>query len=110
MPDSAATNSRIVAAYRERTKRSGELAATARDFFPSGVTHDGRYIEPYGIYVERAAGPHKWDVDGNRYVDYYGGHGALLLGHNPPEVTKATAEALAAGTHFGANHPLELRW
>ena len=76
--------------------------------FPSGVTHDGRYLEPYGVYVERAAGPGKWDVDGNGYVDYYGGHGALLLGHNHPKVLAAAQAALARGTHFGANHPLEV--
>jgi glutamate-1-semialdehyde 2,1-aminomutase len=50
------------------------------------------------------------DVDGNRYVDYYGGHGALLLGHNHPVVTAAVRSALERGTHFGASHPLEVRW
>ena len=55
-------------------------------------------------------GPHKWDVDGNRYVDYFGGHGALLLGHCHPEVTEAVQSALGAGTQFGANHPREVEW
>jgi glutamate-1-semialdehyde 2,1-aminomutase len=110
MPDSAPTNSKIVAAYRERTPGSAQLAETAQGLFPSGVTHDGRYLEPYGIYVERAAGPHKWDVDGNRYIDFFGGHGALLFGHNRREIVDAAAGALAGGTHFGANHPGEVRW
>jgi glutamate-1-semialdehyde 2,1-aminomutase len=103
-------NLTIEAAYRDRTPGSARLAAKARELFPSGVTHDGRYLEPYGIYVERAAGPCKWDVDGNRYIDYYGGHGALLLGHNHPKVAAAVQRALADGTHFGANHALEVRW
>jgi glutamate-1-semialdehyde 2,1-aminomutase len=103
-------NLTIEAAYRERTPGSAALAARAAGLFPSGVTHDGRYLEPYGIYALRAAGPYKWDVDGNRYVDYYGGHGALLLGHNHPAVGAAVAEALGQGTHFGASHPLEVRW
>ena len=35
---------------------------------------------PHPIYVARASGSRKWDVDGNEYVDYHGGHGALILG------------------------------
>lgn len=104
------TNSVIVTAYRQKTAGSERLAQEARTLFPNGVTHDSRILEPYGIYVERAQGPHKWDVDGNRYVDFFGGHGALLLGHNQPAVTDATARAMAAGTHYGANHPAEIRW
>jgi glutamate-1-semialdehyde 2,1-aminomutase len=110
VPADTVTNSRIVAAYREKTPGSAKLAAEARELLPSGIAHDSRHLDPFGIYVERAAGPHKWDVDGHRYVDYFGGHGALLLGHNHPAVIAATAEALARGTHFGANHPLEVRW
>jgi glutamate-1-semialdehyde 2,1-aminomutase len=104
------TNSTIVAVYRERTPRSERLAAEARAVLPSGIAHDSRHLDPYGIYVERAQGPRKWDVDGNEYVDYFGGHGALILGHNHPQVVAAIEEALAQGTHFGANHPREVRW
>ncbi len=110
MPDTMLTNSRVVAAYREKTPGSAELAEQAAQALPSGIAHDSRYLKPYALYIERAAGPHKWDVDGNRYVDYFGGHGALLLGHCHPEVSRAVAEALAQGTHFGANHPGEVAW
>lgn len=115
MPDSRSadgtlSNSPIEAAFRERTPGSAELAAEARNRFPSGITHDARHLRPYGVYVDAAAGPRKWDVDGNEYVDYFGGHGALLLGHAHPEVTKAAAEAMAAGTQFGSNHKLEIAW
>ena len=104
------TNSRIVAAYRARTPGSAELAREAASLLPSGITHDARHIDPYGIYVTHADGPRKWDVDGNEYIDYFGGHGALLLGHRHPTVSRAVEAALAAGTHFGANHPGEVRW
>ena len=110
MPESFLSNSAIVAAYREKTPSSAELAGQAAQSFPSGLTHDARYLRPYGIYVERAEGAHKWDVDGNEYVDYFGGHGALLLGHNHPRVLAAMHAALDDGTHFGAGHALELRW
>jgi glutamate-1-semialdehyde 2,1-aminomutase len=109
-PSDTLSNSGIVAAYTSRTKGSAELAAQAATLFPSGITHDARNLDPYGIYVARAEGPYKWDVDGNRYIDFYGGHGALLLGHRHPAVTAAVTEALAEGTHFGANHPREVRW
>ena len=114
MPDQAPaqwlSNSLIVSKYREKTPGSEKLARQAADLFPSGLTHDSRYLEPYSLYVERAQGSHKWDVDGNEYIDYFGGHGALILGHNHPEVTKAVQEQTAKGSHFGASHPLEVRW
>ncbi len=110
MSDAALSNSAIIAAYRERTANSAKLAGQAQSLLPSGIAHDTRYIEPYGIYVERALGPRKWDVDGNEYVDYFGGHGALLLGHNHPEVVEAIHGAMDQGSHFGANHPREVRW
>ena len=106
----ALSNSRIEAAYRERTRRSAELAKEALELFPSGITHDSRKLDPYAIYVDRAEGPRKWDVDGNEYVDYFGGHGALLLGHHRPEIDRAITDALARGTHFGSSHEGEVRW
>ena len=106
----ALSNSRIEAAYRERTRRSAELAREAKELFPSGITHDSRKIDPYTIYVDRAEGPRKWDVDGNEYIDYFGGHGALMLGHHHPDIDRVIVEALGRGTHFGSSHEGEVRW
>lgn len=110
MPQDVLTNSRIVAAYREKTGRSRDMADEAGQLFPSGITHDSRRTLPYAIYVDRAAGARKWDVDGNEYVDYYGGHGALILGHGRKEVTDAVQAQIVRGTHFGACHQLEVQW
>ena len=110
MPDTLTTNSPVIAAYRAATPGSAANALRAAELFPSGITHDSRYIEPYGLYITRAAGPRKWDVDGRCYVDYFGGHGALLLGHCHPEVMAAVHAQLERGTHFGANHELEIEW
>ena len=104
------TNSPIVAAYLEKTGGSRDLARKACEIFPSGVTHDSRYMEPHGIYIERARGSRKWDVDGNEYVDFFGGHGSLILGHGNPAVEEAVAKALSNSTHFGAGHPGEVLW
>ncbi len=102
--------STIIDTYRKRTATSEKLAMRARKILPSGIVHDSRYLEPYPIYVNRAEGAHKWDVDGNEYVDYYGGHGALLLGHNNKAVIEAVHRQLDLGTHYAACHELELRW
>ncbi|MSO93009.1 MAG: aminotransferase class III-fold pyridoxal phosphate-dependent enzyme [Rhodospirillales bacterium] len=110
MPDSTLTNSKIVAAYREKTRGSAKLAGEAAPVFPSGITHDARRLLPYLIYVNKARGSRKWDVDGNEYVDYIGGHGALILGHGHPTVTEAIHRQLDRGTHYGANHEIEIRW
>ena len=102
--------SQLIDEYRQRTARSRQLAEEAQNSLPGGITHDARYFQPYPIYIDRAAGSRKWDIDGNEYVDFVGGHGALLLGHAHPEVTKAVQDQLARGTHPGACHELELRW
>ena len=104
------TNSKIEAEYRARTRRSAELYARARKVIPAGLTHDSRTLLPYPIYAARAAGPRKWDVDDNEYVDYFGGHGALLLGHGHPAVVEAIERQVKLGTHWGASHELEVRW
>ncbi len=94
--------------YQAKTPGSARLYQRAVEVFPGGVTHDTRYLQPYPLYIERAAGSRKWDVDGHEYVDYIGGHGALMLGHNHPAILEAVREQLAKGTHFGAGHELEL--
>jgi len=88
---------------------STALAERARAVLPSGVTHDMRYSTS-PLYVERAQGAHKWDVDGNEYVDYWMGHGSLLLGHLHPEVIAAVQGALTRATHPGGSHALEVEW
>ncbi|MEZ5355840.1 MAG: aminotransferase class III-fold pyridoxal phosphate-dependent enzyme [Bryobacteraceae bacterium] len=96
--------------FESRTPGSRTLFERAARLLPNGVTHVARHLEPYPIYVERAAGSRKWDVDGNEYIDYFGGHGALILGHCHPEVTEAVREQASRGAHYGASHRLEVEW
>src|SRR3954462_15924491 len=77
----ALTNSRIETEYRARTAGSARLYAEGSKAIPAGLTHDSRTLLPYPIYAARGAGARKGEVDGNAYGDYFGGHGALLLGH-----------------------------
>jgi glutamate-1-semialdehyde 2,1-aminomutase len=110
MPDPSARESIILGTYLERTPGSARRHEEARSLFPSGIVHDNRRTWPYGLYVTHAAGSRKWDVDGNEYVDYYGGHGSLLLGHQHPAVLEAMRAQLEKGMHFAAGHDLMLEW
>ena len=97
-------------AFSKRFARSAELYQRSRNAIAGGITHDSRNFAPFPIYVERAEGSRKWDVDGNELVDHWMGHGSLLLGHSHPQVTAAVAEQLHKGTHYGACHELEVAW
>ncbi len=110
MTAKTSSESKILCAYAEKTPGSARLYERACGIFPNGVTHVGRYLRPHPIYVSRAQGSRKWDVDGNEYVDYIGGHGALMLGHGHPAVVEAVARQAADGVHFGACHELEVAW
>jgi glutamate-1-semialdehyde 2,1-aminomutase len=104
------TASTVIDRYRALHPKSLALYERARGVIPGGITHDGRHLKPFPIYIERAQGPLKWDVDGHEYVDYWMGHGALFLGHCHPTVVKAIQQQAARGTHLGACHELEVRW
>ncbi|UOM35119.1 aspartate aminotransferase family protein [Acuticoccus sp. I52.16.1] len=106
----APTNSTIIADFRDRTRRSAAQAEKARTVFPSGITHDARHMLPYPVTVDQGKASRKWDIDGNEYVDYFGGHGALILGHCHPRVTAAIKEAVDDGTQFAASTTRECTW
>jgi len=62
----------------------------------------------YPLFIERGAGAHVWDVDGNRYVDWMLAYGALPLGHAHPAIVAAIGEAAAGGTLFAAATEVEV--
>lgn len=100
----------IEEAYRRLHPASERLWQDAITVFPSGLTHDTRYFDPFPVYVDRAQGSRKWDADGNELIDYVMGHGALLLGHGDPEIVAAVQRQVERGTHYGASHALEIAW
>ncbi len=89
---------------------SRELFLRASQSLPSGITHDIRHAAPFPLLVSRAAGSHKQDVDGHDLICYVMGHGALLLGHNPPQVVEAIRANADRLLHGGASHELEAEW
>lgn len=98
----------ILDTYLARTPGSARLATQARDLLPGGVVTDTRIFDPYGIYVDNAIGTRKWDVDGNEYLDFFGGHGANMLGHSHPVIVDAVKRSIERGVQYAANQPLEV--
>ena len=93
-----------------RRDRSDELYATAGRLIPGGVTSPARAWTAVGgrpLFIARGEGPHVWDADGNRYLDYVGSWGPLILGHAHAEVAAAIKTAVDNGTSFGAPTELE---
>jgi glutamate-1-semialdehyde 2,1-aminomutase len=96
--------------FVEEFDGSRQRAMAAIEIFPAGITHDVRFAKPFPIYCTRADGAYKWDVDGHQLIDYAMGHGALIAGHNHPEIKAVVAEQLERGTHLGASTDYELAW
>jgi len=89
---------------------SESLFARAQQLMPGGVNSPARAFGAVGgtpIIFERADGSSLYDVDGNRYIDYIGSWGPMILGHRHPAVLEALESALARGTSFGAPTPGE---
>ena len=83
----------ILERYVDQHPRSQVLHQRALRLFPNGVTHDMRHQSPFPIYVDRAQGSRKWDVDGNEIIDFVMGHGSLLLGHSYPSTDSLATSA-----------------
>ena len=86
--------------YAQRTKGSQAANARARKSLPLGVPSSFQDYDPYLIVLARAQEYWSVDVDGNRYVDYNMGFGALFAGHMHPAVRKAVSSQLDDGTLF----------
>ena len=86
-------------------ERSKTAFARAKRLMPGGVNSPARAFGGVGgepIFFERGAGAYVFDVDGNRYIDYIGSWGPLILGHAHPDILAAIEAAARRGTTFGA--------
>lgn len=98
-----------LAATRSLT-RSQALQRRAERFLPGGVDSPVRAFRAVGgdpPFVVRGAGAALWDADGNRYLDYFGSWGPMILGHAFPPAVEAIARAAANSASFGASTPAE---
>jgi glutamate-1-semialdehyde 2,1-aminomutase len=89
--------------------RSQELFQRAQGSIAAGVNSGIRKLEsPVPLYFARGSGANLWDVDGNHYLDFQLGQGALLYGHAPAGMAEALAAQARLGTHWAAQCELEL--
>ncbi len=94
--------------YRALTPCSAALDRRARDLFPGGICHNPRRFDPYPLYAVRGEGPWIFDADGNRHLDLWMGHFALIFGHGYGPVREALAAALEGGWHLGMPGPAQV--
>jgi glutamate-1-semialdehyde 2,1-aminomutase len=86
-------------------ERSHEIFTRALDLMPGGVNSPARAFGAVGgepVIIQRGQGAYLFDVDGNRYIDYIGSWGPMILGHAHPAVTEALERVIKNGTSFGA--------
>jgi glutamate-1-semialdehyde 2,1-aminomutase len=89
---------------------SRQFQQRAETLLPGGVDSPVRAFRAVGgepPFVVRAEGAYLWDADGNRYLDYFGSWGPMILGHAAPRVVRAIQDAAARGVSFGASTPTE---
>lgn len=94
-----------------RTAKSKQLYQRTLDLLIEGSSSSSRGPLNYGeypLFMQRGSGSRLYDVDGNEYIDWMMGFGALPLGHAHPEVTRAIAEAASNGAHFATATEIEI--
>ncbi|HVW75996.1 MAG TPA: glutamate-1-semialdehyde 2,1-aminomutase [Alloacidobacterium sp.] len=87
-------------------RQSSDLQLRAEKLFPGGVDSPVRAFRAVGgnpPFVVRGKGAYLWDADGNRYIDYFGSWGPMILGHAFPPVIDAIQKAAANSASFGAS-------
>ena len=92
-------------------KISHNLFGKAQGVIPGGVNSPVRACKSVGadpVFIERADGSMVYDADGNRYIDYVGSWGPMILGHRHPQVIESIQSVLSRGTSFGAPTDLEI--
>ena len=102
---------RLVREYKKKTARSRAVFRRAEKVMIAGGSHTIRLWRPYPFFAAAAEGPAVRDIDGNAYIDYWQGHYANILGHNPRLVRRGIAASLERGalhTGFEARHQIEL--
>jgi glutamate-1-semialdehyde 2,1-aminomutase len=88
-----------------KNERSQELFQRAQKVIPGGVNSPVRAFRAVGgvpRFIAKAKGASIWDVDGNRFVDWVGSWGPMILGHAEPSVVEAMRNAIERGTSYGA--------
>jgi glutamate-1-semialdehyde 2,1-aminomutase len=91
---------------------SESLFARAQQVMPGGVSSPVRAFKAVGgnpLFIKEAEGCHVIDVDGNRYIDYVGSYGPMIVGHTNERVVAALSKAIGRGTSYGAPTEAEVQ-
>jgi glutamate-1-semialdehyde 2,1-aminomutase len=96
---------REIASLDDRHAQSLAYRELAKKRLPGGVSSSWQMWPPHPIYIDRGEGAYVWDIDGNRYVDYHNGYGAMVMGHAHPKIVEAVRTRVALGTHFAQPTP-----
>ncbi|HEX7157811.1 MAG TPA: glutamate-1-semialdehyde 2,1-aminomutase, partial [Edaphobacter sp.] len=91
--------------------RSRQLQSRAEQLLPGGVDSPVRAFRSVGgdpPFITHAKGAYLFDEDGNRYLDYFGSWGPMILGHAFPSVVEAIQKAAERGSSFGASTAAEI--
>jgi glutamate-1-semialdehyde 2,1-aminomutase len=83
-----------------RHRASIEYRRVAERTVAGGVASSWQDSPPHAIYIERGQGSHIWDIDGNEYLDFHLGYGAMVAGHAHPAIVEAVERQARRGTHF----------
>lgn len=92
-------------------RNSKRLYERAQEVIPGGVNSPVRAFNSVGgspVFIKRAEGAYLFDEDGNRYIDFIGSWGPMLLGHAEPDIVEAVRETALGSTSFGAPTRLEV--
>lgn len=95
--------------YKKKTHNSRKFYNDSVKIFPGGISHNIRFFRPYPFFVNKATNKNLIDVDGNRYVDYWMGHWALILGHSPNVVVKKLDRQIRQGTLYGTANDISVK-
>ena len=109
MMDKDTILSDLIQEYQKTHKKSGEIFVKANQFQVRGGSHNLRLFSPYPFYDVRSQGSKVTDVDGHTYVDFWQGHFANILGHNPKIVLDALIECFKGGQGLATGFPSTLQ-
>ena len=93
-----------------KINKSRVLFKEAQKHMPGGVNSPVRAFKNINgnpIFFKKALGPYVYDVDNNKYIDYIGSWGPMIMGHSHPKIIKAITKQLQLGTSYGAPTSIE---
>jgi glutamate-1-semialdehyde 2,1-aminomutase len=103
--DKATLMEDLVAGYKAKHQQSEKIFNRASHYQIKGGSHNLRLFDPFPFYISSCSGSRIKDIDGNTYVDFWQGHFANVLGHNPRFVLDALRDYFQSGRGLATGFP-----